>query len=140
MAKRLPDAATVAGRWSSGIAGAGTKWQEGVSSVTVAPNAVAAQRADRYAAGCQNAVSSGRYVEANNAVPLSYWQQACKDKVSRFTAANPQGKMRFQSGIAKVLAHMGGVLQSLPERGDFSQNMARAAAYAQGMHNMRTGS
>jgi hypothetical protein len=96
----------VAQKWATNTQNAQAALKAGVMAVTTAPTAIAAQRADKYLAGVNAAVSSGRYQAALNSVSLQDWQQAMNTKASArigpgVTAAVP----KMQSFMDKWLPY-----------------------------------
>lgn len=78
-------------KWSRNTRGATESYKQGVMAVTESPTAKAAAAQDRYVAGVQAAVDSGKYRDGLMAVSLTDWQQA----------AATTGASRLASGVAK---------------------------------------
>ena len=128
----MPNAADAAAKWAQNLGAAQTRYTDGIKSVTTAPNALAAQAADRYLSGVQQ--SMPKYVSANQAVTLQAWQAASTGKgaqrlASGATAAQPKMAQVFTS----LFPFIEQVRGSLPARGDLEQNIARSAAFQRGM-------
>lgn len=70
-------------KWKRNSGNAGEDYKTGVRQVTSSPTAKAAQNVEKYARGVQDAVSSGKFVNACNAVTLQDWQTATIEKGSR---------------------------------------------------------
>lgn len=66
----------------------------GVTAVTVSPSHQAAAAVNKYAAGVQDAVSSGAFVRGCMGVSVGDWQQACTTK----------GKRNYTTGIDNLSA------------------------------------
>lgn len=79
-------------KWKRNAGNAAEDFKAGVRGVTSSPTAKAALNVDKYARGVQDAVASGRFVNALNAVTLADWQQATIDKGSR----------NYANGIASI--------------------------------------
>lgn len=79
-------------KWKRNAGNAAEDFKAGVRAVTSSPTAKAAQAVDKYARGVQDAVSSGRFVNALNAVTLADWQAATIEKGSR----------NYANGIASI--------------------------------------
>lgn len=119
------DAAAIAAKWRSRIAQSGPAYLAGVQAVTVAPGEKAAAAADRYAAGVQEAVTSGRFAARSRAVTLQSWQASVRDKASRFSSQGQTAEAKYQQAIAPVINYMKTGLAQLPPRGSLSENIAR---------------
>lgn len=83
----------VAQKWQRNTSAAAESLKAGVMAVTTAPTARAAQAVDRYLAGVNAAVASGRMQQALQAVSLQDWQQAMITK----------GQPRIASGVAAAI-------------------------------------
>lgn len=66
--------------WSRGMLAAGSKIKDGVSRVTESPMAKAAQKAEAYVAGVQQAVQDGRWQAGLLSVSLEDWKQSMLQK------------------------------------------------------------
>ena len=86
------NAAQSLAKWKRNAGNAAEDFKAGVRAVTSSPTAKAALNVDKYARGVQDAVSSGRFVNACNAVTLADWQQATVEKGSR----------NYANGIASI--------------------------------------
>lgn len=63
-----------AAKWASRTKNAVPEYRSGILGVTDSPMEKAADQADKYLAGVQNAVSSGKYVDRLRGVSLQSWQ------------------------------------------------------------------
>lgn len=88
------NAAAILAKWKRNAGGSANDLKEGVRKVTVAPTAKAAAAVDKYQRGVNEAVSSGRFVNALNAVSLTDWQAAMIDK----------GATNYTNGINNISA------------------------------------
>lgn len=66
----------VAQRWAQRMAQSTDAYKRGIQSVQVSPTELAAQNADGYLAGVQEAVNSGKFQAALRRVSNAAWQQA----------------------------------------------------------------
>ena len=127
------DPTTVAQKWSANLSAAGPAYTAGVNAVKNAPNALAAAAVATWLANVQAAQQ--RYVNNNMAVTLAAWQQATTTKgperlMSGATTALP----KFQAFMQKYLPAVYGMVASLPPRGTYAQNKARASAMMDALH------
>lgn len=72
--------AAILQKWQKNAQAATDAIKQGVQSVQVAPTQLAAQQVQKYLQNVQDAVNSGRYVNALNKVTLQDWQQAMLNK------------------------------------------------------------
>lgn len=97
------NSAAVAERWKKNLSAATAAMKEGVLAVTVSPTQKAAAKADKYLAGIQEAVSTGKWQAALQAVSLGSWQ----DKMINV------GLPRVASGAAAAMPKMTAFLDAL---------------------------
>lgn len=86
----------IAQRWSTGIAGAGQAYKDGIQGVTENPMAKAAANLDKAAARYQDAVSSGRMAASLNAVPVAFWKTQCSNGASKLTSSGTKGAPKME--------------------------------------------
>ena len=110
----------------------------GIDSVTESPNAKAAEKVNKYAAGVQAAVQNGTFVEANMAVGLEPWKQAAKAKGQRNyaqgVADSKQKLLKFQRSYGPVRDAITDQVNSMPDD-TFEQRLQKADAMARGLHS-----
>ena len=93
----------LATNWKNGMTNAVTKIQDGVSRVTDSPMQKAAAAQDRYLAGVNKAVQSGRFANALNAVDLNTWKNVTKQKVGERLAGGATAAVPKVTAFAKYL-------------------------------------
>lgn len=130
------DPSTAAKRWSSGLAGAGTKITEGIRAVTTAPGQAAARQKQAWV---QNTTASVDKWAANTAaVSLGDWQDAAISKgVPRIASGATAAEGKMAAFLTQLFPHIDSVKASLPARGGFDQNVQRMVAFSQGMHQFK---
>lgn len=79
-------------KWKRNAGNAAEDLKIGVRAVTTAPTQKAAAAVDKYQRGVMEAVNSGKFVNALNAVTLQDWQNAMIDK----------GAQNYANGVAKI--------------------------------------
>ena len=129
----LPTAADAAANWAQKLAGATSRIQSGVQSVSVSPGQKAAAQAAVWVQNTQAAQS--KFQRNSAAVSLSEWQQATLTKgLPRVAGGASAAQPKMEAFMSKLLPYIGSQLGSLPPRGTFDQNVARMSAWAQAMH------
>lgn len=127
---RQQNAASVSQRWQRNLAGSVEKIREGIRAVTVSPTESALAAKDRYLAGVQDAVGSGRYEAGLRSVSLQQWQEAALEKgVNRVAsgAQSAQSKVqRFMETWLPAQMELSRRVASMP-KGTISDSTARAA-------------
>lgn len=98
------DPASVAAKWARAMQGATQSMKDGVSAVTEAPGAKAADAQDRYLSGVQAAVDSGKFANNSRAVSLESWRQAYLTKgVPRVSAGVTAAQPLMQDFMSQLL-------------------------------------
>jgi hypothetical protein len=129
--KATAAAATTA--WSTNFAAAGTKYTAGINAVTVAPGQLAAAQQAAYVANVQ--ANANIWASKVAAVPLASWKTAATTTgVQRLATGATKGEPKFSAFMTAFLPVLTGIVDSLPARGTFSQNMARFTQYATNLH------
>lgn len=132
MPRRLKNAEQTAKNWVGGMQTAGQAYKDGVDAVMENPLAKAADASDRYLAGVQ--AGNDKRVAKLRAISLEQWKQSARDKgAARLGSGASASQSRYQRAMATLLPYQQQVLDSLPPRGTFDQNLARFDAYARGM-------
>ena len=128
----------VAAKWKQRTAASTQAYRDGVQSVTEAPGAAAARNIDRMINRLIELRDSGELARAMSSVSLESWKQSTLEKGSQRIAGGVQaaeGKMA--NFMAEFLPFAESVSQSLPPRGDFSQNMQRMVDNATKLHEFK---
>jgi hypothetical protein len=127
--------AQAAQNWATAMAQAGAKYTAGVQSSGKNPNALAAAAVNNYAAGTANAVASGKFVAANQAVPPGAWQAGCVQKGAQRLASGAQAAQpKVNAMMSQLLPAIQNAVGQLPARGPKGTNNGRSAAFADAMH------
>jgi hypothetical protein len=85
----------------------------------------------------QQAVSSGRWAQGVQNVGTSGWKQATQNKSSNFTSGFQAGASKQAAAIAKVMQAEANIVNSLPPRGTFEQNVQRSVAVQTALHALK---
>lgn len=128
--------ADAAAAWEQNFAASGAKYAKGTAAVKTAPGQLAAAQQDVWA---QNTVAAkSRYAAKVAAVPLGAWQQACANiGTMNLASGAKKGAPKQQSFQAKFLPQLASVVDSLPARGSYEQNKAKAMQYMDQLHALK---
>lgn len=127
-----------AANWSAGMSGAATKAKAGVMAVTVSPTEAAANAVDRQVAGVIAAQQSGKTAARLRAVSLQSWQQSYINKgIPRLAAGASAGMPKMTAFMNAFMPFLQNAVASLPPRGDYNANKARAMAMMDAMKGFR---
>ena len=92
----------IAAKWRRNTSASGESYKQGVMAVQEAPTAKAAAAQDKYLAGVQDAVDSGKYRDGLMAVSLQAWQQAAvQTGAARLASGVAKGESKFSGFIAE---------------------------------------
>ena len=133
----MKTAAQAAANWSSSAGRAATAFQDGVSSTQKDQAALAVAQQATLVANFNQAVSSGRWAAGVKRRGTPYWKSQTLAKVGNYSTGFTAGAANQASAIAKIVNAEQGIVSSLPARGDFSQNLQRAAAFATALHQLK---
>lgn len=128
--------ADIAKKWANNIGAATESIRSGVQAVTTSPTQLAANAQDRYVAGVQRAVSSGKWQAGLQRVSLQDWQQSMLQKgIPRIGSGATQAIPKFTAFMQQFLPYVQQGVQQLASmpRGSLDQNIARAVFMMQ--HN-----
>ena len=129
-------AASAAQAWSTGFSGATQKYTDGINAVTVAPGQQAAAQKNLYVQNVQ--AQSNVWAMKVAAVSLQDWKNAATTTgAQRLATGASKGAPKMQSFMTNFLPQLSGVVDGLPARGSFEQNLQRFNAYATALHQKK---
>jgi hypothetical protein len=126
-----------ASNWVSSAGRAATDWQEGVQNYSGDWAGATTRQQAVMQANWQQSVSSGQWANGVNRVGTNGWKQATTSKAANYTTGFQAGASNQAAAIAKILAAEANIVGSLPPRGDYTQNKARANAVMDGLHALK---
>ena len=136
----MQSASEIARKWQRNLSSSTESIRSGVNAVTVSPTEKAAQRADQYLLGVQQAVDSGKYQAGLRRVDLAEWKTAMLDKgVPRIASGAAAGEPKFQAFMQEFLPFIESgqrMLDNMP-RGSLAENIARSTAMIEHLANFR---
>lgn len=107
-------AAQVLDKWASQTKASAPLYIAGVRATTANPGELAAQAQDKYAAGVQEAVQSGRYAEGCRSVTPAMWKEACEKTGSvRISSGVDKGKPKMQTFLSEFLPAQEAITQEV---------------------------
>ena len=83
------------------------------------------------------AVNNGSWRDGVNNVGTNGWKSRTQAKLANYGVGLNAGAARFNTAIQKVLAAEANIVGSLPPRGTFEQNKARATAVMDQLHALK---
>ena len=134
MTAQSPD--QIAANWASRLGASTDKMQAGAQAVTVAPGVAAARQKAVWAANV--AAAQNKWAANTSAVSLSSWQNDYVTKGLPRVGTGAQAAVpKMTSFFTKLIPAINTAKASLPARGTYDQNKARAAAWMDKMHALQ---
>ncbi|MGH7238949.1 MAG: hypothetical protein ACREHG_02665 [Candidatus Saccharimonadales bacterium] len=125
--------AQISAKWSQNLASAADTATAGVNALTVSPGALAARQSGVWAANVASA--KAKYQRNVGAVTLDEWRSAYLTKgIPRMSAGATAAQPKMEAFMGSLLTYQKTALASLPPRGTYEQNKARATAWIDKMH------
>lgn len=104
----------VLNKWKTNTSGATNAYKAGVMAVTENPAQKAAQAVDKYVAGIQEAIQTGKYQRGLGRVTLQSWQQAAVNVgAGRLGSGVQKGEQKMNSFLTQFLPFQQAVTQSV---------------------------
>jgi len=123
----------IAANWAQRLGAAGDKMKAGVNAVNVAPGQLAARQKSVYVQNVQAAAD--KWATNTAAVSLTDWQNAMINKgISRVATGATNAQSKMTTFFNALLPYQQSKLSTLPARGTYEQNKARATAWMDAMH------
>lgn len=125
------DAVYTASKWAKNLIAAKDAMRAGAQRVTIAPTELAAKQVDRYASGCAEAASSGRFERGCRKVTLNDWLDSYLNKgIKNLDVGVRAGETKmstFMSSFLPFIQAKSAQIQAMP-KGTRADSMARIAA------------
>lgn len=130
------DPTAAASKWGSrlGQAAADGTIERGVRGVTVDPGVAAARQADVWA---QNTVAAKEAFKRNVQTGLGNWQEAFLAKKDRIASGASSAQPKMEQFLTKLAPVIDQAVRTLPPRGTFEANKARASAMMDALHKAK---
>lgn len=133
----MKTAQQAAANWVNSAGRAATDWQEGVNNYS-GDWAGATTRQQSVMSNNWNAsVANGTWANGVNRVGTQGWKSATTSKAANYSTGFQAGASKQAAAISKILAAEANIVGSLPPRGDYNANKARATAVMDGLHALK---
>jgi hypothetical protein len=130
-------AAQAAEAWVGSSGRAQTNYSQGVQNYNGDWAGATTRQQAVMSANWQNAVNSGVWARGVQAVGTNGWKTRTVDKLANYGVGFTAGAQRQATAIAKIINAEQNIVNSLPPRGTYEQNKARATAVMDGLHALR---
>jgi hypothetical protein len=130
-------AAQAAANWVGAAGRAGTAWTDGVNAFTGdwAGRTTAQQAA--MATNWNQSVNNGTWANGVNRTGTGGWKSATVAKASNYQTGYSAGATKQASAIGKILQAEATIVNSLPPRGTFEQNVQRSVQVQTQLHALK---
>jgi hypothetical protein len=123
--------------WAQSAGRAATNYQAGIQNTNADwAGRTKAQRSVMLA-NLNQAVNSGLWDQGIDRVGNGGWKSRTVAKIGNYSTGFTAGASRQASAIGKILSAEANIVGSLPPRGTFEQNKARATAVMDQLHALR---
>lgn len=133
----MKTAQQAAANWVASAGRAATDWAEGVNNYSGDWAGATTRQQSVMQANLNNAINSGAWANGVNRVGTQGWKQATVAKSANFSTGFQAGASKQAAAIAKIISAEANIVGSLPPRGDYNQNKARATAVMDGLHALK---
>jgi len=133
----VKNAQQAAANWVASAGRAATDWQEGVNNYTGDWAGATTRQQAVMQANWTQSVSSGQWANGVNRIGTQGWKSATTSKASNYTTGFQAGAANQAAAIQKIIQAEQNIVGSLPPRGDYTQNKARATAVMDGLHALK---
>lgn len=133
----MKNATTASQNWQASAGRAQQAFVSGVTSTTKDQASLAVAAQARLLMNFQDAVNSGRWAAGVQRGGTAYWKQQTEAKANNYGTGITAGVNNFTAAITKIINAEQAIVSSLPPRGDITQNLQRANAFAMALHQLK---
>lgn len=133
----MKTAQQAAQNWSGSAGRAATDWAAGVNNYSGDWAGATTRQQTVMQTNLVAAITSGRWAAGVNRVGTQGWKSRTQAKQSNYSTGFTAGADRYSAASQKIMSALQNIVPSLPPRGDFTQNKARATAVMDALHALR---
>lgn len=126
-----------AANWINSAGRAATDYQSGVEGYSGDWAGATTRQQSVMQNNWTQAVTSGRWAQGVNNTGTNGWKSATVAKISNYSTGFQAGAQRQAAAMSKIIQAEANIVGSLPPRGDYTQNKARATAVMDGLHALK---
>lgn len=123
--------------WTNSSGTAQANYQAGVEGYSGDWAGATTRQQAAMTSGWNAAVSSGRWAQGVNNVGTNGWKQATVARIANYGVGFQAGAAKFNAAIGKIIQAEANIVNSLPPRGDYNANKARANAFMDQLHALK---
>lgn len=133
----MKTAQQAAQNWTNSAGTAQANFQAGVEAYNGDWAGATTRQQSAMTTGWNQAVTSGRWAAGVNAKGTNGWKADTVARLANYGVGFQAGAQKFQTAIGKVIAAEQNIVNSLPPRGDYTANKARATSFMDQMHSLK---
>lgn len=133
----MKSAAQGAANWINSAGRAATDYQQGVESYSGDWAGATTRQQSVMQTNWTQSVTSGRWANGVANVGTNGWKSATVAKIGNYSTGFQAGAQKQAAAMAKIIQAEANIVGSLPPRGDYTQNKARANAVMDGLHALK---
>lgn len=133
----MKTAQQAAANWAASAGRASTAYQQGVEGYSGDWAGATVSQEAALLSNFQQAVTGGFWRAGVQSVGTQGWKSATVAKVGNYSTGFSAGASAQSAAITKIMNALGGIVSSLPPRGTFEQNKARATFVMDSLHALR---
>ncbi len=120
--------------WVASAGRAATNWSQGVAAYSGDWAGATTSQQAVMQTNWQTAVSNGSWARGVQNVGTQGWKAATQARSSNFTTGFQAGASKQAAAISKIIAAEAQIVNALPPRGTFEQNVQRSVAVQTALH------
>jgi hypothetical protein len=124
-------------RWQGAAGTAATDWAAGINGYTGDWAGVTVAAYNNWVSGLANAQAQGLWQSGVANAGTAKWKTNSQNKAANYTTGYTAGATAFGAAIQKIIAAEQNIVNSLPPRGSYAQNVARMTTFVDDMHALR---
>lgn len=133
----MKTAAQAASNWTGSAGRAATDWQTGIQSYSGDWAGATTRQQAAMSTNWNASVANGSWAAGVNRVGTNGWKTATENKAANYQTGFQAGSQAFSTAIGKIIQAEANIVGSLPPRGTYQQNVARATAVMDGLHALK---
>lgn len=133
----MKNAQQAASNWVASAGRAAADWQEGVNNYSGDWAGSTTRQQAVMQSNWNASVASGQWAAGVTRVGTQGWKSATTAKSANYSTGFQAGAANQAAAIAKIIQAEANIVGSLPPRGDYNQNKARATAVMDGLHALK---
>ena len=123
--------------WTGAAGTAATDWSAGINGYTGDWATTTVNAYNAWVSGLANAQAQGLWQSGVQNAGTAKWKSNSIAKAANYTTGYSAGANNYSAAINKIIAAEQNIVNSLPPRGTYAQNVARMTTFVDDMHALR---